>query len=180
MSLPVMSISQMREWEQATWATGQTEAEVIRRVGERIAHRVLELTRPNDFILLLAGKGHNGDDARAAISHLTDRRVELLNVTSPAASLGPLEVFLGQKPALVVDGLFGIGLNRPLDGDWIAFITRLRAELPAVRILAMSWSDTLESTALQSGADGFVRKTFRPTELTAAIVAAGRGVKPAA
>ena len=132
MSLPVMSISQMREWEQATWATGQTEAKVIRRVGERIAHRVLELTRPNDFILLLAGKGHNGDDARAAISHLTDRRVELLNVTSPAASLGPLEVFLGQKPALVVDGLFGIGLNRPLDGDWIAFITRLNGTLPGI------------------------------------------------
>ena len=66
-----------------------------------------------------------------------------------------------------------------VDGG-IAFISRLRSELPSVRILAMSWSDSLESTALASGADGFVRKTFRPTELTAAIIAAGTGVKPAA
>ena len=36
----------------------------------------------------------------------------------------------------------------------------------------MSWSDALERTALDGGADGFVRKTFRPTELIAAIVAA--------
>lgn len=135
MSLPVISIAQMREWEQATWATGQTETEVIRRVGEHIARRALELTRANDFILLLAGKGHNGDDVRAARSHLTDRRVELLNVASPAASLRQLELYLGQNPALVIDGLFGIGLDRPLDEDWIAFITRLNGVHP--RVLAV-------------------------------------------
>ena len=37
----------------------------------------------------------------------------------------------------------------------------------------MSWSDGLEHAARRRGADGFVRKTFRPTELIAAIVAAG-------
>jgi NAD(P)H-hydrate epimerase len=125
MSLPVISIGQMREWEQATWATGRTEAEVIRRVGECLARRVIQLTSPNDYILLLAGQGHNGDDVRALRSFLTDRHVDTFNVTSPAASLRQLELFLGQNPALVVDGLFGIGLNRPLDGDWTAFITRL-------------------------------------------------------
>ena len=64
-----------------------------------------------------------------------------------------------------------------VDGG-IAFITRSAAQLPGVRILAMSWSDSLESAALDSGADGFVRKTFRPTELVAAIVAAGRRDRP--
>jgi len=135
MSLPVISISQMREWEQATWATGQKETEVIRRVGEVLARRALALTSANDFILLLAGKGHNGEDARASRPHLSDRRVEVFNVASPAASLRQLELFLGQNPALVVDGLFGIGLNRPLDSDWIAFITRLNGARP--RILAV-------------------------------------------
>lgn len=135
MSLPVLSISQMREWEQATWAAGKAEAEVIRRVGEQVARRALELTQSNDFILLLAGKGHNGDDVRAARPHLADRRVELLNVTSPAASLRQLELFLGENPALVVDGLFGIGLSRPLDEDWVAFITRLNGT--HARILAV-------------------------------------------
>ena len=64
-----------------------------------------------------------------------------------------------------------------VDGG-IAFIGQLRSIAPDVRILAMSWSDTLEHVAMTGGADGFVRKTFRPTELVAAIVAAGR--RPAA
>jgi hypothetical protein len=42
-----------------------------------------------------------------------------------------------------------------------------------VRILAMGWSDTLEAGVLESGADGFVRKTFRPSELIAAVLTAG-------
>jgi len=125
MPVPVISIAQMREWEKATWATGQTEAEVIRRVGKSVADHARKLTRTGDLILLLAGKGHNGDDVRAAQEHLADRRVELLNVSSPEADLHQLGAALAQKPALVVDGLFGIGLNRPLDESWIAFVKRL-------------------------------------------------------
>ena len=79
MPVPVINLAQMREWERATWAAGQTEAEVIRRVGEKIAERALQLTRSGDAILILAGKGHNGDDARAARKHLRDRRVEVLD-----------------------------------------------------------------------------------------------------
>ncbi|MGA2788083.1 MAG: NAD(P)H-hydrate epimerase, partial [Verrucomicrobiota bacterium] len=118
MSLPVISIAQMREWERATWETGQTEAEVIRRVGWKIAQRALQLTRPDDAILILAGKGHNGDDARAAREFLTGRRVENLDLTVPESGLPALEQALFQKPALVIDGLFGIGLDRPLTDDW--------------------------------------------------------------
>jgi DNA-binding NarL/FixJ family response regulator len=60
-----------------------------------------------------------------------------------------------------------------VDGG-LSFIARLRASCPDVRILAMSWSDALERPALDGGAHGFVRKTFRPTELVAAIVATAR------
>ena len=118
MSLPVVNLAQMREWEQATWATGQTEAEVIRRVGERVARRALALTRANDGILILAGKGHNGDDARAAREHLSGRRVETLEVTAADNDLPRLQTALARKPALIIDGLFGIGLNRPLAEPW--------------------------------------------------------------
>jgi DNA-binding NarL/FixJ family response regulator len=65
-----------------------------------------------------------------------------------------------------------------LDGG-LGFIAGLRARCPEVRILAMSWSDALGSTAIDGGAHAFVRKTFRPTELIAAIVAAGRPIEPA-
>ena len=122
MPVPVISVAQMRDWENATWASGQTEDDVIRRVGKKIARRARKLTRADDLILVLAGKGHNGDDARAAVEHLENRRVEHLDIASPDVDLPRLELSLRLKPALVIDGLFGIGLNRPLDDGWKKFI----------------------------------------------------------
>jgi NAD(P)H-hydrate epimerase len=127
MPTPVISIAQMREWENATWSSGQTEAEVIRRVGKKVADRALQLTHVNELILILAGKGHNGDDARSAREHLVERRVEVFDVNNPETDFAKLETLLGAKPALVIDGLFGIGINRPLDAAWIKFIERINA-----------------------------------------------------
>jgi NAD(P)H-hydrate epimerase len=123
MPVPVVNIAQMREWENATWAAGQTEAEVIRRVGAKIAHAALPMTRPGDTILILAGKGHNGDDARAARERLCERRVETLDVVAPENDLPKLEAVLRSRPALIIDSLFGIGLNRALDDGWKKFLT---------------------------------------------------------
>jgi ADP-dependent NAD(P)H-hydrate dehydratase / NAD(P)H-hydrate epimerase len=145
MPLPVISIAQMREWEQATWATGQTEAEVIRRVGKCVAHQALRLTRPGDLIFILAGKGHNGEDARAARVHLAERRVEELLVAEPATDLAKLEPLLGLRPALIIDGLFGIGLNRALSPEWIQLICRVneaRAQVLAVDVPSGLHGDT--------------------------------------
>ncbi len=127
MPIPVITVSQMREWEKATWATGQTEAEVIRLVGKCLSQFALRLTKPTDLILVLAGKGNNGADARAAREHLVERRVDLLDVRDPAADLSKLDALLSLRPALVIDGLFGIGLNRPLGADWVRFIERLNS-----------------------------------------------------
>jgi NAD(P)H-hydrate epimerase len=135
MPVPVINIAQMRAWESATWAAGQTEAEVIRRVGKKIARRARKLTSSDDLILILAGKGHNGDDARAAQEFLDGRRVEMLAVTNPDADLSKLEKALHQKPALVIDGLFGIGLNRPLDDGWKKFITAVNeSKIPVLSV----------------------------------------------
>jgi len=125
MPLPVITLEQMREWEKVTWATGQTEAEVIRRVGLAVAHCALQLTNASDLILIVAGKGHNGDDARSAHEHLHDRRVDLLDVVDPAQDLAKLDALLSLRPALVIDGLFGIGINRALDSSWVRFIERI-------------------------------------------------------
>jgi ADP-dependent NAD(P)H-hydrate dehydratase / NAD(P)H-hydrate epimerase len=127
MPLPVITVSQMREWEKATWETGVTEAEVIRRVGEIVGQRARELTKPGDLILILAGKGHNGDDARCAREHLRDRRAEILDVANPEESFSKLDALLSLKPALIIDGLFGIGINRALDEHWLEFIERINA-----------------------------------------------------
>jgi len=135
MPAPVVSIAQMKEWEQATWAAGKTQAEVIRRVGRCVARLALRLTRPNDAILILAGKGHNGDDARAAAPHLGERRVEVLDVIEPEGELPKLETHLASCPALVIDGLFGIGLDRSLSPTWVQFIERLNgARVPILAV----------------------------------------------
>ena len=135
MPIPVISIAQMREWEHATWATGQTEAEVIRRVGKRVARRARKLTRAGDTILFLVGKGHNGDDTRAAAKQLDGRRAEVLEMFLPDTDLLPLESALSEKPALIVDGLFGIGLNRPLSEAWQKIISTINAaKIPLLAI----------------------------------------------
>src|SRR5258706_14955272 len=109
MPAPVISVAQMREWEHATWASGQTEAEVIRRVGESVGRRAVQLTQRGDLILILAGKGHNGDDARAARARLPDRRVELVEAKEPENDFSKLDALLSSRPALIIDGLFAIG-----------------------------------------------------------------------
>lgn len=122
MPVPLITIDQMRAWEAATWASGQTAAEVIRRVGGIVARRALTLTRFGDRVLILAGRGHNGDDARQAAPHLVGREVELLNIIDPDGQLAEVSAALARHPALVIDGLFGIGLNRELSAEWTALI----------------------------------------------------------
>jgi hydroxyethylthiazole kinase-like uncharacterized protein yjeF len=160
MPVPVLNIAQMREWERATWATGQTEAEVIRRVGKKIGARMLQLTRPGATILILAGKGHNGDDARAASKHLIDRCVKILDVTEPETALTEFQSSAGVSPArtsrdgratLIIDGLFGIGLSRPLDDGWKKFIQRVNEA--RIAVLAVDVPSGLNAdTGLPQGA----------------------------
>jgi ADP-dependent NAD(P)H-hydrate dehydratase / NAD(P)H-hydrate epimerase len=139
MPVPVISVGQMREWEKASWAAGKSEAEVIDQVGRAVARRLDSLTKPGERILFLAGKGHNGDDIRAARKHLSpDRHALLLDVTDP---VGGVEEFLeargdGRCFSWIVDGLFGIGLDRPLDAHWQRLIETVNsAKAP---ILAMN------------------------------------------
>ncbi len=127
MPLAVISVAQMREWEAATWATGQTEAVVIRRVGQCLASRARQLTREGDAILILAGKGHNGDDARAAKEFLPDRHIKILDLLQPETDLPALAAALSENPALVIDGIFGLGLNRPLAEPWQKIISAVNA-----------------------------------------------------
>lgn len=147
MPVPVLSVEQMRAWEAATWATGRTEATVIARVGERLAAWLCAHSRPGDAILVLAGKGHNGDDARAAVPHLTGRKVEVLNVSDPVCDLPQLEAALARRPVWVVDGLFGIGLNRPLSEAWCRFLATLNAS--GCRVVAVDVPSGLDADSGQ-------------------------------
>lgn len=143
MPLPILSTAQMRQWESAAWASGISERAVIAEVGRLAAARATALTQAGDRLLLLAGKGHNGDDVRAMVPRLPDREVELLNVTDPDTALTDLRTALGRRPALVVDGLFGIGLNRPLSSAWRGLIASLNAS--RLRVLAVDVPSGLDA-----------------------------------
>jgi DNA-binding NarL/FixJ family response regulator len=55
-----------------------------------------------------------------------------------------------------------------------ALIAMLREVVPTARVLVLNWSDTADRT---TGADAYVRKTFRPHELIDAVVStSGRSV----
>lgn len=125
----------MRAWEDASWAAGRDQKEVIERVGHIVARRALRMTREDDRILVLAGAGHNGDDGRAAVAHLLNRRVKLLDVADPAAGFEELERLFQKRPRLIIDALFGIGLNRPLAPAWVKLIERINAsEIPVLAV----------------------------------------------
>lgn len=127
MPSPVITVAQMREWEAATWASGVREESVMRRAGQAIAGAAERLTLPAGVVLFLAGKGHNGEDAVFAHEHLANRPKELLRITDPVTASSQLSPLLARGPALIVDGLFGIGLNRPLSDDWSRLIEQINA-----------------------------------------------------
>ena len=132
MPLPVITVEEMRAWEKASWDAGRQESEVIQNVGRMVAERALKLTQAEDRILVLAGQGHNGDDARAAVPHLLNRKVKVVEVSDPKVSFAEIAHLLARQPRLVIDGLFGIGLNRPLSTEWIQLIDSINAARLAV------------------------------------------------
>ncbi len=125
----------MRAWEQATWESGRTEQDVIRQVGLRLAEKIHQLTAKGSRILFVAGPGHNGDDARAAREFLKDRDADYLNISDPVPALSELNEKLATKPSLIVDAIFGIGLNRPVEGAWAELITRINtSRIPVLAV----------------------------------------------
>ena len=113
-----ISIAEMREWENATWAAGIEEEPVMRRAGKAVADCVLSLTKEGDEVLVVAGKGKNGGDALYAAEYMPERKVHILNVTTADHEKEAVRIISEFKGAALIDGLFGIGLNRPLTGGF--------------------------------------------------------------
>lgn len=135
MPAPVVSVAQMREWEKVTWTSGVAEDAVMRTAGAAVARWAEAMTADGDLILFMAGKGHNGDDAAFGCEFVKGRRAELLRVLDPEACPRELAIQLQRKPALIVDGLFGIGLNRPLSGGWMKLIEQVnQAGIPILAV----------------------------------------------
>jgi NAD(P)H-hydrate epimerase len=134
MPLPVISVAQMREWEERTWASGVSAESVMKNAGEAVAKRAGDLAEPDEpLILFLIGKGNNGGDARIAAEVFTSEdvicRIQKLEVHDGTETLPDLS-----DVSLVVDGIFGIGLNRDLSVDWRDFFSKLNGATQRLRI----------------------------------------------
>jgi NAD(P)H-hydrate epimerase len=157
MPISIISVAQMRSWEEAAWAGGQTPGNVIQRVGIAVAARLRELSHPSDAVILVAGKGHNGDDVRAVAAQLKDRHTILISVDDPVAALAEMSRFpeFQSGRAWVVDGLLGIGLDRPVEGGWKSLIDAINASgLPVLSVDVPSGLDAqtgqVMGTAIQA------------------------------
>jgi DNA-binding NarL/FixJ family response regulator len=92
---------------------------------------------------------------------------QLCVVGSAGQTGAAIDLVLATEPDIVV-----VDPRFPEPDAGLSFIHRLRALAPGVRILVMSGSDPSEQADLVGSADGFIRKTFRPNDLVAAVIAA--------
>jgi ADP-dependent NAD(P)H-hydrate dehydratase / NAD(P)H-hydrate epimerase len=98
-------------------SAGAASPPLMERAGAAVAELAARLaSSKNKDILVLAGPGNNGGDARIAANRLAEQFFRVTLVTSPS-QLPTLKNW-----GLVVDGLFGIGLKRPLEGPYAELV----------------------------------------------------------
>jgi hydroxyethylthiazole kinase-like uncharacterized protein yjeF len=111
---------------------------LMERAGRAAADMAAELCAGKD-ILVLAGPGNNGGDARIAAARLEESFFRVKVVSHPREL--PLEKSWG----LVIDGLFGIGLARNITGDYaqlVEYVNRQRCPVLALDVPSGIQSDT--------------------------------------
>jgi NAD(P)H-hydrate epimerase len=67
----------------------------------------------------------------------------LINVNDPREVAAEISKALQLRPSLIVDGLFGIGLNRPLEKNWLALIEEINGA--GLRLLAVDVPSGLDA-----------------------------------
>jgi len=87
-------------------------------------------------ILILAGPGNNGGDARIAASRLAEAFHRVTVATRP-------DEIPDKKWGLVIDGLFGIGLTRNIEGEYARLVEYANAQ--ACPVLALDIPSGLQS-----------------------------------
>ena len=164
--MPSYSVAQIRQAEQRALATGRA---LMPMAGAAAAGFVAARAPAGTSILALAGPGNNGGDALEAAALLLARGLDVLVVLPsgpdrlPADAARAWDRWLaaggasrthavlpaGPFQGLVIDGLFGIGLNRPLDAAWQSLIDTVNAwQVPVLALDVPSGIDADTGVAL--------------------------------
>jgi hydroxyethylthiazole kinase-like uncharacterized protein yjeF len=137
---PILTAAQTRAAEERAISEGATVWSLMQRAGEGVAAAVHRLAAGGE-VLVLCGPGNNGGDGYVAAAALRrmGRAVRVAASGEPkgeaavrarAAWGGPVEALVENTPPapVVVDAVFGTGLNRALDPALLNAIGRLTAQ----------------------------------------------------
>jgi hydroxyethylthiazole kinase-like uncharacterized protein yjeF len=140
--MEVLTTAEMAQADQLTIAGGISGFDLMCNAGRAVADAASDLAGDGP-ILVIAGRGNNGGDGFVAAAELAGRgrevsvillcdRATLKGDAALAAQAWKGEVLpcdpasIG-TPALIIDALFGAGLDRPVKGDPLAMIEAINA-----------------------------------------------------
>jgi hydroxyethylthiazole kinase-like uncharacterized protein yjeF len=140
--MEVLTTSEMERADRLTIAAGTPGFALMMSAGQAVAEAAMDLVEEGP-IVVVAGRGNNGGDGFVAAAELAARGREVsvillcgrdtLQGDAALAARGwkyPVLPFNPQaigKPALIIDALFGAGLNRPVKGDPLEMIEAINA-----------------------------------------------------
>ena len=140
--MEVLTTAEMERADRLTIAAGTPGFALMMSAGQAVAEAAMDLVEEGP-IVVVAGGGNNGGDGFVAAAELAARGREVsvillcerdsLQGDAALAARGwkyPVLPFNPQaigKPALIIDALFGAGLNRPVKGDPLEMIEAINA-----------------------------------------------------
>src|SRR5437773_4516244 len=135
--MEVLTTSEMERADRLTVASGTPGFALMLSAGQAVAEAAMDLAEQGS-IVVVAGRGNNGGGGFVAAAELAARGREVSvillcerdSLTGDAALAArgwkyPVLPFNPQaigRPALIIDALFGAGLNRPVKGDPLEMI----------------------------------------------------------
>src|SRR3982075_3189161 len=130
--MEVLTTAEMERADRLTIAAGTPGFALMLSAGQAVAEAAMDLVEQGP-ILVVAGRGNNGGDGFVAATELVARgrsvsiillgeRDSLQGDAARAARgwkgpVRPCNASATGAPALIIDALFGAGLNRPVKGD---------------------------------------------------------------
>ena len=113
MPSPIYLTEDIRRIERAA---AEVTPPLMERAGTAAAELAAKLASDKKKdVLVLAGPGNNGGDARIAAARLQEQFYRV-------SVAGRMEEIADRKWGLVIDGLFGIGLARDIDGEYARMV----------------------------------------------------------
>ena len=142
LAMEVLTTAEMERADQLTIAAGTPGFALMLSAGQAVAEAAMDLVEEGP-VVVVAGRGNNGGDGFVAAAELAARGREVsvillcerdsLQGDAASAARGwkyPVLPFNPQaigRPALIIDALFGAGLNRPVKGEPYDMIEAINA-----------------------------------------------------